>query len=624
MTTTEVSQDSDVSASGPGDSSVTVVTDFEVEVIQELEQGPPGPQGIPGVPGKDGNTVLYGPANPAPFVGVDGDFYINTTTHFLFGPKKLGVWPAGTSMVGPQGPRGNSVLYGAGAPAAGVGIDGDFYIDTTAHFIHGPKAGGAWPTGTSLIGPQGPEGNKGDTGQRGSAFYTGVGAPGAISGQLNGDNYLNTANGDVYTLTGGAWGAPVGNIRGPQGIPGAIAEAPTDGAYYTRRNSAWVDAAGAFVRFDAAQALNAAQQLQARQNVYAAPFDAMAFDGMQLNGFCDISQFNQSSMIAATNGIYVCDHWIANCSVAGLTVGQQPTATATPFGASINNGLLMQSTAAVALGASDILTVRHVIEGQRVARLGWGFPNTAMPVTIGFWIYSSVVTGAVTVRLTNGAGNRQYLTTVTINTANLWEYKTVTIPGDITGTWDKGVNIGLYVWFCLGAGASQIAPAGNVGNWNAASNTAAPGQTNFFVGGSGGQVSITGLTVIPGTQGPTALQSPMLRRPFHFEDLHCKRYYLAIPGAITYGNGTIRSPGTAAYWSAFVTPVPMRAGPTVRLGTNAQAACGDTWSILSSMTASLQGDHLFFAPLWSTSIGSVGQACSLYAGTSPTAFDARL
>lgn len=34
---------------------------------------------------------------------MDGDFYINTNTSFLFGPKTAGVWGAGTSLVGPAG-----------------------------------------------------------------------------------------------------------------------------------------------------------------------------------------------------------------------------------------------------------------------------------------------------------------------------------------------------------------------------------------------------------------------------------------------------------------------------------------------------------------------------------------
>jgi hypothetical protein len=54
------------------------------------------------------------------------------------------------------------VLNGTGAPAASVGHDGDFYLDTAADVLYGPKAGGTWPaTGTSLAGPPGPAGPAG-------------------------------------------------------------------------------------------------------------------------------------------------------------------------------------------------------------------------------------------------------------------------------------------------------------------------------------------------------------------------------------------------------------------------------------------------------------------------------
>ncbi|WP_146617779.1 hypothetical protein [Rhodoplanes serenus] len=54
--------------------------------------------------------------------------------------------------------------YGAGAPSSGLGVDGDFYIDTNTDTLHGPKASGAWPAGTSLVGPPGPQGPAGING----------------------------------------------------------------------------------------------------------------------------------------------------------------------------------------------------------------------------------------------------------------------------------------------------------------------------------------------------------------------------------------------------------------------------------------------------------------------------
>ncbi|MEN9953035.1 MAG: hypothetical protein RLZZ520_1303, partial [Bacteroidota bacterium] len=55
-----------------------------------------------GTPGANGKTILNGTTNPGQSTGVDGDFYINTATNTFFGPKALGVWPAGVSLVGPQ------------------------------------------------------------------------------------------------------------------------------------------------------------------------------------------------------------------------------------------------------------------------------------------------------------------------------------------------------------------------------------------------------------------------------------------------------------------------------------------------------------------------------------------
>lgn len=57
-----------------------------------------------------------------------------------------------------DGADGRTVLNGTGAPDNGDGLDGDFYIDTATWDIYGPKAAGAWPAGESLVGPQGPSG----------------------------------------------------------------------------------------------------------------------------------------------------------------------------------------------------------------------------------------------------------------------------------------------------------------------------------------------------------------------------------------------------------------------------------------------------------------------------------
>lgn len=68
------------------------------------------------------------------------------------------VMPQGTPISGidgDDGADGKTVRYGTGAPSNGLGVDGDFYIDTALWNIYGPKSAGVWPAGVSLIGPTG-------------------------------------------------------------------------------------------------------------------------------------------------------------------------------------------------------------------------------------------------------------------------------------------------------------------------------------------------------------------------------------------------------------------------------------------------------------------------------------
>lgn len=53
---------------------------------------------------------------------------------------------------GPQGPRGKGVLHGSGAPSNSLGIDGEFYIDTNTNKMYGPKTNGLWGTAVNLGG----------------------------------------------------------------------------------------------------------------------------------------------------------------------------------------------------------------------------------------------------------------------------------------------------------------------------------------------------------------------------------------------------------------------------------------------------------------------------------------
>ena len=100
--------------------------------------------------GGDGSQLLSGSGAPSSPTGDDGDFYIDTAGWEIYGPKTAGAWGSPTSLIGPSGSSGQTVLNAAGAPGSGIGTDGDFYIDYETLDFYGPKTAGAWGTAVPL------------------------------------------------------------------------------------------------------------------------------------------------------------------------------------------------------------------------------------------------------------------------------------------------------------------------------------------------------------------------------------------------------------------------------------------------------------------------------------------
>ena len=141
------------------------------------------PSTVPGPAGADGRTVLNGAGAPGSGTGVNGDFYINLSAITIYGPKTGGAWGSPTSIIGSKGDKGDqgetgtagfTLLNGTGVPGVGLGVNGDFYIDTTNKTLYGPKTGGAWGSLTSLIGDKGDKGDQGDRGYDFQHQWTGT------------------------------------------------------------------------------------------------------------------------------------------------------------------------------------------------------------------------------------------------------------------------------------------------------------------------------------------------------------------------------------------------------------------------------------------------------------------
>jgi len=154
-----------------------------------------GTQGIQGIQGLRGATFLSGSTGPvSTTTAIDGDYYLNTTTRLLYGPR---VTVSGTvswggaidlkgetgaqgitgsqGLIGADGPAGSKIFYGnevptSTFPSSAERREGDFYIDLVAGRLYGGySTSQSWGAGVSLLGPSGSSGTQGVKGDAGSA-----------------------------------------------------------------------------------------------------------------------------------------------------------------------------------------------------------------------------------------------------------------------------------------------------------------------------------------------------------------------------------------------------------------------------------------------------------------------
>jgi hypothetical protein len=178
-----------------------------------------------------------------------------------------------------------------------------------------------------------------------------------------------------------------------------------------------------------------------------------------------VAQRGVSFSVGNNSAIYTLDRWNAyERGDAAITVSQESNG---PSG--FTKSLKALVTAADAsLADPDRAYIEQKVEGQNSSRLAFGSAD-AKTVNISFWVKSNVTSSHHSFVLTNGNDDRAYAVDYTISSVDTWEFKTITIDGDTSGTWDTDNTAGMTVRFGLGVptgGARAIA----AGSWSSTSN----------------------------------------------------------------------------------------------------------------------------------------------------------
>ena len=330
------------------------------------------------------------------------------------------------------------------------------------------------------------------------------------------------------------------------------------------------------------------------------------FKNRLINSAMVIDQRNAGASVTpiGSSGFAV-DRWqyFTNATAGAFNAGQNLNSVTPPSG--FTKYLGYQVASAQTPTGTNAYFFGQKIEGFNVADLGWG-ASGAQPISISFWVRSSL-TGTHSGNLQNTSNARSYVFSYSINSANTWEYKTISVAGDTTGTWPTDNTTGLIIYFNLGCGTGIQTTAGS---WNAAQYIGVTGGVSV-VSNASATWYITGVQL---EKGSTATSFDY--RPYGTELQLCQRYLPAFNGVNSViGSGAFFSATVA--WGIVKFPVTTRVAPTGLTASSGSAITYYANGAYTTSAISLEIAGIDGAQLRTTVSGApTGYASVAYLGTS--------
>lgn len=266
------------------------------------------------------------------------------------------------------------------------------------------------------------------------------------------------------------------------------------------------------------------KELQVRTNTLWIPTgSSTGFKNRIINGGMNIDQRNEGALLNnPVSRLFSVDRFSIDGSIVSkFKATRTPSTTETGYAvrvaAGFPNYLELESLSAYSLGANEYYLLAQTISSNNFSDMAFGTAS-AQTVTLSFLVNSSL-TGNFGGAFINETGTRSYPFSYTVNSANTWETKTITIPGDTTGTWNMagGTGIGAGIRFSMGASGTYT---GTVNTWGTANAMGPSSGMTHHVNTSGAKLRITGIQLEKGSNA-TAFDFRSHQTEF---DL-CRYYY---------------------------------------------------------------------------------------------------
>ena len=280
------------------------------------------------------------------------------------------------------------------------------------------------------------------------------------------------------------------------------------------------------------------------------PFDLLGARNRNrvINGDMRIDQRNAGASVTASilqQQIFTLDRWGYYNDVISKRTIQRSAVAPVGFTSSLSVTIIATDT----VGPQQFL--RQVIEGYNISDFAWG-TSSAIPITLSFWVRSSV-TGQHGGSIQNNSATRSFPFAYTINSTNTWEYKTINIAGETSGTWVTDNGVGLSLLFEHGPGFQKT----TAGSWVTSNTTSSTGSVNLCAT-NGATWYITGVQLEAGK-----VATPFEYRSYGEELALCQRYCIVYGGAGTRHLGIATMYTSTAVNITLSTPTTMRDQPVL-------------------------------------------------------------
>ena len=277
--------------------------------------------------------------------------------------------------------------------------------------------------------------------------------------------------------------------------------------------------------------------------------DKLGDRNLIINGAQTIAQRGASFSMSTTAG-FCTDRFKA---VQGSSFDWQSTLTQESDGPDgFSKSLKVNVDTASTPTGSQNAVFYYRLEGQDCQQLGYG-SNNAKTTTLSFWVKSNK-TGTYSIQFANNNPTKYLLVEYSINSADTWEYKTMSFVGDTASTVDNDNAEGLDVRWNLAAGPTDLAAPSNT--WVSTGGIFASNDQVNLMDAVNNYWQITGVQL---EVGNTA--TPFQHESYGQTLAKCQRYYFKMGTSFSLHGHTLTAATDPYKRNFFPFPVEMRDTP---------------------------------------------------------------